>query len=44
MGPQAPWTATGLTEVDTLPLPEIGLAVPVAEFDEGVEVELPGEG
>lgn len=38
-GPDAPWTATGLTEADTLEMPEIGLAVPVAEFFEGVEVE-----
>lgn len=35
----APWTTTALTGEEVLPLPEIGLEVPVAEFFEGVEVE-----
>lgn len=32
----APWLATPLTEEDTLPLPEIGAEIPIAEFYEGV--------
>lgn len=35
-GPDAPWTATGLNEADTLALPEIGVEVPVMEFFEQV--------
>lgn len=37
--PDAPWTATGLTEADTLEMPEIGVGVPVAEFFEGIAFE-----
>ena len=32
-----PWTAQALTAEDKLPLPEVGIAVPVAEFYEDVE-------
>jgi len=39
----APWTATPLTEAETLPLPEIGVGVPVAEFFEGLSFA-PSEG
>ncbi len=40
----APWTTTALTGEEVLPLPEIGLEVPVAEFFEAVEVEEGGAG
>lgn len=36
--PGAPWTATGLLAEDTLDLPEIGVAIPVAELYEGVDL------
>lgn len=32
----APWTATTLTDVDMLPLPEAGIEVPLAEFYAGI--------
>ncbi len=35
------WTAATLTEADVLGLPEIGIAVPVAAFYEGLEL-VPG--
>ncbi len=38
-GPDAPWTANGLTEADMLEMPEIGIGVPVAEFFEGAVFE-----
>jgi len=38
-GPEAPWTATGLTEADRLELPEIGIGLAVAELFEGVTFE-----
>ena len=34
----ANWTATALTAEDTLDMPEIGVAVPVAEFYDGVDL------
>ncbi len=34
-----PWTTVALTEGETLPLPEIDIEVPVAEFYEGVTFE-----
>lgn len=40
----APWTTTALTGEEVLPLPEIGLEVPVAEFFEAVEFEEGGAG
>jgi Uma2 family endonuclease len=43
-GAGEPWTATGLGEADMLELPEIGVAVPVAEFYEGVELDGANEG
>jgi len=33
-----PWTASPLTEDDVLPMPEIGIDVPVAEFYEGTDL------
>ena len=33
----APSTQLPLTEAETLPLPDIGIEIPVAEFYEGVE-------
>jgi Uma2 family endonuclease len=33
-----PWTATALTDGDVLSMPEIGIAVPVAEFYEGTDL------
>jgi Uma2 family endonuclease len=40
-----PWTATALTGDDVLSMPEIGIAVPVAEFYEGTDVAdiVPGQ-
>ena len=35
---QADWTATALTSGDTLPLPEIGVEVPVSEFYDDIEL------
>ncbi|MDA8249468.1 MAG: Uma2 family endonuclease [Rhodospirillales bacterium] len=34
----AAWTATALTAEDTLPMPEIGIEIPVAEFYEDVDL------
>ncbi len=33
-----PWSATALIEGDTLPLPEIGIEIPVSELYEGVDL------
>lgn len=35
------WTATALTAADTLDMPEIGIAVPVAELYAGVDLPDP---
>jgi Uma2 family endonuclease len=34
----APWTAQALKAEDSLPLPEVGIEVPIAEFYEDVEI------
>ena len=34
----AAWTATALTAEDTLPMPEVGIEIPVAEFYEDVDL------
>jgi Uma2 family endonuclease len=39
-----PWLATPLTEEDILPLPEIGIEVPVVELYEGVAFDPPPPG
>lgn len=36
---ESPWTTTALTGGEILPLPEIGLELPVSELFEGVELE-----
>ena len=38
-----PWTATTLTAAYTLPLPEIGIEIPVAEFYDYVDLPAPGD-
>lgn len=35
------WIATALTSDDTLDLPEIGIAIPVSEFYEGIDLSAP---
>jgi Uma2 family endonuclease len=39
----APWTTLTLTMDDALPLPEVGLEIPVDEFYDGVEFEPPAQ-
>lgn len=34
--PDEPWQASALATDDVLPMPEIGIEIPVAEFYEGV--------
>ena len=43
-GGDVDWTATALTAGDTLPLPEIGIEIPVAEFYDSVDLAEAGSG
>jgi Uma2 family endonuclease len=35
------WIATALTDGDVLPMPEIGIEIPIAEFYEGTDLSVP---
>ena len=43
-GGDVDWTATALTIGDTLPLPELGIEIPVAEFYDSVDLADAGSG